>query len=109
MMNDIDYIITTAEYTILFIARHKKERYPIAYAGLNIIYEEGKQIGKLGGIIRRHEFKKKGIVRELVNKRLDVCKMLGCDKAYVAVYYKRKGLIKLYERQMESSKTYKSI
>jgi GNAT superfamily N-acetyltransferase len=47
-------------------------------------------------MIRRHEYKGLGICRDLVNRRIAICKEIGCDKIYTAVYHKRKGLIKLY-------------
>ena len=92
-MNKI-YRIEPTNYTITLRATHTKERFPIAYASIKIV-NNGK-VGKLVGMIRRDEYKGLGICRDLVIKRIEICKEMGCKTVYTAVYYKRKGLIKLY-------------
>jgi len=47
-------------------------------------------------MLRRDEFKGMGLCNDLLRRRITICKVLQCDKAYSAAYQKRKGLIKLY-------------
>jgi len=91
------YKVEPTNYTITLRATHTKERYPIAYASIAIEELDGKKVGKLGGMIRRNEFKGHGICFDLVTRRINICKSLGCSQVYSAVYYKREGLIKIYE------------
>jgi len=91
------YKIESTNYTLTLRATHIKDRFPIAYASIEIEDKDGLKIGKLVGMIRRQEFKGMGICKDLLIERLKLCRILGCDKAYSAVYYKRTGLIKLYK------------
>ena len=91
------YKIEPTNYTITLRATHIKERYPIAFASIEVIEEDKTKIGKLVGMLRRDEFKNNGICKDLILKRIEICKSIGCDIVYSAVYYKRKGLIKLYK------------
>jgi len=91
------YKIEPTNYSITLRATHKEERYPIAYASIVIEEKDNKKIGKLVGMLRKDEFKNYGICKDLILKRIDLCKELNCNQVYTAVYYKRKGLIKLYK------------
>jgi len=92
-----DYIIEPTDYTVTLRATHLKNRYPIAYASIKVVTEDNKRIGKLVGLIRLKEFKNLGICEELIKKRIEICKTLGCDLVYTAIYYKRTGIIKCYK------------
>jgi hypothetical protein len=92
------YKIEPVHYTITLRATHIKERYPLAFASIEIEETNGEKVGKLVGMIRRQEFKKQGICKDLILERIKICQALHCDKVYTAVYYKRKGLIKIYKQ-----------
>ena len=73
------------------------ERFPVAYASIIVDEEDGKKIGKLVGMLRRDEYSGMGICKDMVLKRIDICKAIGCSEIYTAVYHKREGLIRLYK------------
>jgi ribosomal protein S18 acetylase RimI-like enzyme len=96
MVKSIDYDIGPTNYSFTLRAT-SEERLPMAYASVQIEKEDDIRVGKLVGMIRHPEFKGMGVCRKLVLKRIKLCEAFDCDKVYVAVYKKRKGLIKLYQ------------
>lgn len=98
MMMSIDkiYRIEPVNYTITLRATHKEERFPIAYAAIEIEEEDGIKIGNLRGLLRMSEFKGHGICKDILEKRIEICKALSCDEIRVRVYPERKNLIDFY-------------
>ncbi len=91
------YTIGPTNYTFTLRAT-SEDRFPMAYASVQIDKEGEERVGKLVGLIRHPEFKGEGVCRELVLKRIKLCEAFDCTKVYVAVYKKRTGLIRLYEK-----------
>ena len=96
-MNKVIYKISPTNYAVTLRVTHIKERFPLGYGSIIIEEQNGEKVGKLCGLIRYPEFKGLGICRDLIERRIDMCKTLDCTKVYSSVYYKRKGLIKIYE------------
>lgn len=74
-----------------------KERFPIAFASISVEDMDNRKTAKLHGLLRHPDFKGLGICFDLLCERLTIAKSLGCRQAYTAVYYKHKGLIKMYK------------
>jgi hypothetical protein len=91
------YKIEPVNYSITLRASHLDDRFPIAFASIEVENIDGERIGKLVGMLRRQEFERQGICKDLIMQRIMICESLGCDKVYTAVYHKRKGLIKIYK------------
>jgi len=94
----MEYKIEPVDYTVTLRATDIKERIPMAFASLDIVVEDGKKIGKLVGLMRHPDFSGVGICLDLIKEIIKIAKVRGCDYAYIAIYHKRLGIIKQYQK-----------
>ena len=96
-MSDKDFKIEYPANLITVRCSHPTDRFPIAFASVKVDVVDGVMVGILCGMLRHPEYAGLVICKALVDKRIELCIAMGCDELYSSVYYKRTGLIKLYE------------
>jgi len=91
------YKIHSTDYNLTFRATHQEERFPIAYASIKLEEQNGHLIGHLVGLLRHPDYNFEGLCRDLIKRRIEICKHLGCKEIHTRVYPGRLGIVEIYK------------
>ena len=102
MEKDFDIMQQPSNRTT-FRATHISQRFPVGFLSVHIqsvnaYCEYGSLEAIFTDVMRHPDFKGKGICKALAEKGIEyaLSEPNDCDRLYIAIYYKREGLIKLF-------------